>query len=180
MDFNSFAVCSSSAFDSGIDDIGVLLKLLNFQRDRGDIKFDFLYGDDDDGCACWKTRRFVNDFGDELRSSIFIAVAFMDSCFNFNCSTADGFTFKGFRLVAFNKSFLKSFNDVFGVPNRSLHVVCCGSIDLLLTCDIAVLFPKLNSLSTFNDEDSLSLWFFNGVDVLNVDLIFGGDFFAFD
>lgn len=166
---------SHSLFASGIDAIEYLLKLL-YLRERGDIKFDFLYGDDElDVAVCCKTRRFMNDLGEELKSRIFIG----DSCFNFNCSTADGFVVN-FLLVAFKRSRLKSFKEVFGTPRRSLHVVVCALFVALLnvTCDIVVLLPKLLSFAPTFDGASFSLAFFNGVDVLNVVFVFGGVFFA--
>lgn len=112
----------------------------------------------------------MNDFGEPLKSRIFIGDALSASCFNFNCSTADGFVVI-FLLVAFRRSFLKSFNDVFGVPSRSLHVVVCGLFRV--TCDIDVLLPKLLSLTMVFDDISAFL----GVDVLNVVFDFDDDFF---
>lgn len=41
-------MASSSTFASGIDAMELLLKLLYFHRDRGDIKFVFLYGDSEE------------------------------------------------------------------------------------------------------------------------------------
>lgn len=118
---------SSSTLASGIDDICDLLKLLYFQRDRGDITLIFLYGDEDDCWTCWKRRRFVNDLGEPLRSSICTGVIFSAACLSFNCSTADGFCIGIiFLLVAFKSNFLKSFSDVFGEPKRSLHMVDFG------------------------------------------------------
>lgn len=117
-------------------------------------------------------RRFMNDFGDELKSSIFIGDdAFSDSCFNFNCSTADGFAEIRCLFVAFNSSLLKSFNEVFGTPSRSLQVVVWALIGLPnVTCEIDELLPK--PLSPIFCATSFSP--FNGVDVLNVD--FDDDF----
>lgn len=100
----------------------------------------------------------------------------IESCFNFNCSTADGFVVDIFLFVAFNRSFLKSFREVFGTPSRSLQVVVCALLNV--TCDIDVLFPKLFSFTFDLDEAGFSVTFFSGVDVLNVDFDFGVDFLA--
>lgn len=143
---------SSSAFASGIDAMGILLKLLYFQRDRGDEWFVFLNGDALDAC---NIRRFVNDLGEELKSRICIgcgslaeaaAAAAARSRFNFNCSTAEGLAVAFFPAVV-SSSRLKSFSDVFGTPRRSLQFVeRVNSLDLsvLWIRGIDELLPKLS------------------------------------
>lgn len=108
----------------------------------------------------------MNDFGDELKSSIFIGDdAFSASCFNFNCSTAEGFADNFCLFVAFKSNLLKSFSEVLGTPSRSLQVVVWALIGLPnVTCEIDELLPK--PLSPIFCVTSFSP--FNGVDVLNV------------
>lgn len=175
---------SSSAFASGIDAMGILLNVLYFQRDLGDARFVFLNGDVLDDCSI---RRFVKDLGDALRSRIFIgcgscaaaaaAVAAARSRFNFNCSTADGLAVAFFTAVV-NSKRLKSFNDVFGTPKRSLHVVeRVFSLDLLLLAlidGIDVLSPKL-LIGLLLALRSRLVSPFNGVDVLNFAVPFAFD-----
>lgn len=168
---------SSSAFASGMDAMGILLNVLYFQRDLGDARFVFLNGDTFDDCSM---RRLVNDFGEALKSRIFIgcgfwaaaaAAAAARSRFNFSCSTADGLAV--FFPAVVNSNRLKSFRDVFGTPRRSLQVVeRVVSLTLLLILALSggidVLLPKLSMVPLLATLRSVLESPFNGVDVLKL------------